>query len=173
MSGVIRIKMVYIVACLLKGRKSAAAPRCLQRSTLSICPVSRWPGVFTPRNCRSECIVPKKRTKNSQNGPKMNQTSEWTFFRVLRPFRKQVTICRPLSMVPARVPGYFWPVPKYRPPSQDIRWIRSIDLNNSCKNNLYVHWLIFYFIFQFRRGNQCNSCVTFQKVANPFSKIGF
>ena len=52
----------HIVAYNLKGRKSAAAPRCLQSSTLSTCRVTRWPG-GTPRGCRSECTVPKKNTQ--------------------------------------------------------------------------------------------------------------
>ena len=35
-----------VVACLLKGRKSASAPMCLQRLTLSTGPVTRWLGVL-------------------------------------------------------------------------------------------------------------------------------
>ena len=40
------IKIWKIVACIPKRRKSAAAPRCLQRSTLSTYPVTRWPGIY-------------------------------------------------------------------------------------------------------------------------------
>ena len=43
---VIGILIHQFVACILKGRKSAAAPICLQRSTLSTCQVIRCPGVF-------------------------------------------------------------------------------------------------------------------------------
>ena len=87
------------------SRKSATPPRCLQRSTLSMSghKVTRrvrgglaWPGTQSGHPGAMHCS-PKK-NENSQNGPKMDQTSEWTTSRVSRKYallenRSRYSVC--------------------------------------------------------------------------------